>query len=35
MAELPDEVPMPSRATFYRLMNRMDRGRRNFISEPS
>ena len=29
------EVPMPSRATFYRLMNSMDRGRRNFVSEAS
>jgi len=29
------EVPMPSRATFYRLMNYMDRGRRNFVSEAS
>jgi hypothetical protein len=31
----PGEVPMPSRATFYRLMNHMDRGRRNFVSEAS
>jgi hypothetical protein len=31
----PGEVPMPSRATFYRLLNRMDRGRRNFVSEAS
>ncbi len=31
----PDEVPMPSRATFYRLMSHMDRGRRNFVSEAS
>jgi hypothetical protein len=31
----PGEVPMPSRATFYRLMNHMDRGRRNFVSESS
>jgi Mu transposase, C-terminal len=29
------EVPMPSRATFYRLMSYMDRGRRNFVSEAS
>ncbi len=29
------EVPMPSRATFYRLMSHMDRGRRNFASEAS
>jgi hypothetical protein len=28
-------VPMPSRATFYRLMSHMDRGRRNFASEAS
>jgi hypothetical protein len=28
-------VPMPSRATFYRLMSYMDRGRRNFVSEAS
>jgi hypothetical protein len=26
---------MPSRATFYRLMSYMDRGRRNFVSEAS
>ncbi len=31
----PGEVPMPSRATFYRLMGHMDRGRRNFVSEAS
>jgi hypothetical protein len=31
----PGEVPVPSRATFYRLMNHMDRGRRNFVSESS
>ena len=31
----PGEVPMPSRATFYRLMSHMDRGRRNFVSEAS
>lgn len=31
----PGEVPMPSRATFYRLMSYMDRGRRNFVSEAS
>jgi len=31
----PGEVPMPSRATFYRLMNHMDRGRQNFVSESS
>jgi hypothetical protein len=31
----PGEVPMPSRATFYRLMSHMDRGRRNFVSESS
>jgi hypothetical protein len=31
----PGEVPMPSRATLYRLMNHMDRGRRNFVSEAS
>lgn len=31
----PGEVPMPSRATFYRVMSHMDRGRRNFISEAS
>ena len=29
------EVPMPSRATYYRLMSSMDRGRRNFVSEAS
>jgi hypothetical protein len=26
---------MPSWATFYRLMNRMDRGHRNFVNEAS
>lgn len=31
----PGQVPMPSRATFYRLMNHMDRGRRNFVSAAS
>jgi Mu transposase, C-terminal len=31
----PGEVPMPSRATFYRLMSHLDRGRRNFVSEAS
>ncbi len=31
----PDEVPMPSRRTFYRLTSYMDRGRRNFVSEAS
>jgi hypothetical protein len=31
----PGEVPLPSRATFYRLLSRMDRGRRNFVSEAS
>ena len=31
----PGEVPLPSRATFYRLMSHMDRGRRNFVSEAS
>ena len=31
----PGEVPMPSRATFYRLMSHVDRGRRNFVSEAS
>jgi hypothetical protein len=31
----PREVPMPSRATFYRLVSHMDRGRRNFVSEAS
>jgi hypothetical protein len=31
----PDEVPMPSRRTFYRLASYMDRGRRNFVSEAS
>jgi hypothetical protein len=31
----PDEVPMPSKATFYRLTGYMDRGRRNFVSEAS
>jgi hypothetical protein len=31
----PGEVPVPSRATFYRLMSYMDRGRRNFVSEAS
>ena len=32
----PGEVPMPSRATFYRLMGHyMDRGRRNFAGESS
>jgi hypothetical protein len=31
----PGVVPMPSRATFYRLMSHMDRGRRNFASEAS
>lgn len=31
----PGEVPMPSRATFYRLTSHMDRGRRNFVSEAS
>lgn len=31
----PGEVPMPSRATLYRLMSHMDRGRRNFVSEAS
>jgi hypothetical protein len=31
----PGEVPMPSRATFYRMMSHMDRGRRNFVSEAS
>ena len=29
------EVPMPSRATFCRLMSYMDRGCRNFVSEAS
>ena len=29
------EVHMPSRATFYRLMSHMDRGRQNFVSEAS
>jgi transposase InsO family protein len=31
----PGEVPVPSRATLYRLMGHMDRGRRNFVSEAS
>jgi len=31
----PGKVPTPSRATFYRLMSHMDRGRRNFVSEAS
>ena len=31
----PGVVRMPSRATFYRLINHMDRGRQNFVSEAS
>ena len=31
----PGVVPIPSRATFYRLVHYMDRGRRNFVSEAS
>jgi hypothetical protein len=31
----PGEVPLPSRATFYRLTSHMDRGRRNFAGDAS